>query len=303
MELWLKRRMPPQKQQTLTQKSIFIFPGLFGLAYLFVALFLYILGTNYQNNLILLMSFTLVSFFISSILFSYSNLSGLTVSAGQPQAVYAGQVCDVPIKLSNSVSRNSLRFMFRGHKPTVVTLAEDPEKVMVPYQVTRRGRIDPGRVTLKSYFPLGLFRCWTHLDLDISILAYPKPIEAHVPLVPVTQLDDQSRKAPDQADDFAGIRDHIPGESLSRVSWKHVARTQDKLISKQFEESDQAPMWLSLHQVKGEDIELRLSKLTWAVNQYSHRNCLFGLELGQTRIAPGMGEAHRIQCLEALALW
>ncbi len=302
-QFWLNRRLPPQKERTLGQRSIFIFPSRFGLAYLFVCLFLYILGTNYQNNLILLMSFTLIGFFITSILFSYANLSGLTIKSSQTNPVYVHDTAQIPLYLSNCLDRNTLTFSFGKHTETTLNLASERDKVLVPFKAEKRGMVNPGRVTLKSYFPLGLFRCWTHLDLDIEVLVYPQPVESYVPLLHLDDVSDTPRANAEEMDDFVGIRDHIPGESLSRISWKHVARNQQKLVSKEFADSEFDPSWISLHQIQGNDLESKLSRLAFAVNYYSQQNALFGLELNKTTIAPGVGNEHRLSCLKALALW
>lgn len=302
-EFWLKKRIPPQKQHTLGQHSIFIFPSFFGLVYLLVCLFLFVLGTNYQNNLILLLTYALVGFFVTSILFSYANLSGLTLKSGHATPIHANETTQIPIYLSNCLDRNTLTFSFIQQREATLNLAAEQDKVMVPFKAKQRGLINPQRVMLKSYFPLGLLRCWTHIDLSIEVLVYPAMVEAHVPLL---QLDDpteeQQKNTPDH-DDFAGIREYIQGESISRISWKHVARNQHKLVSKQFTSDECDPMWLSINQLRDNDVENKLCKLAHAVEYYSHQNVLFGLELNKTSIPPGMGEEHRLACLEALALW
>lgn len=300
---WLNKRMPPQKQQTLTQRSIFIFPSRFGFVYLFVCLFLFTLGTNYQNNLILLLSFTLVGFFITSILFSYANLSGLTIKSGQCEAVYVKDTAMVPIYLTDCLNRNLLTFSFKGQLESTLDLAAEHDKVLVAYRPMQRGLVNPGRLTLKSYFPLGLLRCWTHLDLDIEILVYPEPIEDHVPLIEIDDIDSQNDTPFDELSDFSGIKDHVQGESLSRISWKHVARNQQKLVSKQFSDADVTPQWLTINQIRDAENELKLSKLAYAVNYYGKQQVLFGLELNKTRIPPGTSDEHRQACLKALALW
>jgi uncharacterized protein (DUF58 family) len=300
---WLKRRMPPQKERTLNQRSIFIFPSRFGFVYLFVCLFLFTLGTNYQNNLILLMSFILIGFFVTSILFSFANLSGLTLKSSQTNPVYANDIAQIPLYLSHCLNRNTLTFSYQKHHEFTLDLADVNDKVLVPFKPTQRGLINPGRVSLKSYFPLGLLKCWTHLDLDVELLVYPQPIESYVVLLQLDELSEQSANSKAEMDDFIGIKDHIPGESISRISWKHVARNQQKLVSKEFSDSEFDPKWLSLNQIRGNDNETKLSKLTFAVNYYSKQNVMFGLDLNKTRIKPGIGEAHRLTCLKALALW
>ncbi|EOG7035816.1 hypothetical protein ACLH5N_004693, partial [Aeromonas salmonicida] len=56
---WLTRRIPPARQMTLGRRSLFILPTRMGLLYLLVMSAIYLLGTNYQNNLVLLVSYCL----------------------------------------------------------------------------------------------------------------------------------------------------------------------------------------------------------------------------------------------------
>ena len=303
LQRWLNARSPANSQHTLNQKSIFIFPSRFGFVYLFVCIFLYTLGTNYQNNLILLLAFTLIGFFITSIIYSYSNLSGLTIKSTQVLPMYANDSSHIALFLSDCINRNALTFRFKNQRSTTLELAKEHDKVQVPFKATQRGKINPQRVTIISYFPLGLLRCWTQLDMDLELLIYPEPIDDHVPLLSIDEGEGQQHHSCDQLNEFEGIKDHIAGESLSRISWKHVARTQHKLVSKHFNDIDTTPKWLALSHVQGDDLEQRLSKLTFAVDLYSQQQATFGLALNGVKIEPSNGEQHRLQCLEALALY
>ncbi|MGL6165381.1 MAG: DUF58 domain-containing protein, partial [Aeromonas veronii] len=74
---WLKRRIPPARQITLGTRSLFILPTRMGLLYLLVLLAIYLLGTNYQNNLVLLVAYCLGSLFMAAMWLTHRNLLGL----------------------------------------------------------------------------------------------------------------------------------------------------------------------------------------------------------------------------------
>ena len=76
-ERWLARRLPAASQIVLDQKRIFIFPTGYGFFYLLVAALLFIGGINYENNLILALSFLMASLFLVAILHTFRNLSAL----------------------------------------------------------------------------------------------------------------------------------------------------------------------------------------------------------------------------------
>ena len=76
---WLAKRQSAKPAVELNQRFLFVFPTSYGFSLLGLAVLLYLLGTNYQNNLILLISYLLLSVFLLSIVLTYQNLSGLTV--------------------------------------------------------------------------------------------------------------------------------------------------------------------------------------------------------------------------------
>jgi hypothetical protein len=58
---WLKKRIPAGEEQALSHEKIFIFPSRFGFWFLILAALLFVLGTNYQNNLMRLLCTFLAS--------------------------------------------------------------------------------------------------------------------------------------------------------------------------------------------------------------------------------------------------
>ena len=75
-ERWLARRLPSARQIVLDQRRIFIFPTGYGFFYLLVAALLFIGGINYENNLILALSFLMASLFLVAILIVYHFYCG-----------------------------------------------------------------------------------------------------------------------------------------------------------------------------------------------------------------------------------
>ena len=70
---WIQRRLKPQREQTLNNKKLFIFPSRAGFGFLGFAFLLWLVGTNYENNLVLGLAFLLtalmvVAFFIRLII-------------------------------------------------------------------------------------------------------------------------------------------------------------------------------------------------------------------------------------------
>ena len=65
---WLARRIPPASRLTLGYRNLFILPSRLGYQYLLLLGALFVLGTNYQNNLVLALAYLLLSLFITTLI-------------------------------------------------------------------------------------------------------------------------------------------------------------------------------------------------------------------------------------------
>lgn len=301
---WLKKNIPPNGKITLTRNNLFILPTWFGAAYLVTCFTLFLLGTNYQNNLILFLSFLLSSIFVSCLLASHKNMSGLTLYAANPEPQFAEQYIAFPLKIEHRPEQGQFIFAFQQDGDGLDALIKD-QQVLIYRQALRRGYFNPGRLTISSVFPLGLFRVWTHVDLNWQGLVYPKPIESAV----VLDSDGADKQADlgrsrTQAgfDEFAGLKTYQIGESLKSVAWKQLAQGRG-WHSKAFEQAQGSAVWLNLNAQTGRDLETKLGQLTAQVLTLDEQNALYGLRLGTHEIAPAQGAQQRLTCLAALATY
>lgn len=304
---WLARRLPPSKQVTLAHKSIFILPTGFGLLWLCLILLLFILGTNYQNNLIIGLSFLLVSLFNTCIIYSYKNLAGLSLSSSPPPPqAYAGETLVFPIKLSSKQVQFEVLLSYGNNQVNVLkVIKEQPQVSLLQFNNLNRGRVFPKRLKIESRYPLGLCRAWSHVDLDNQVIVFANPIESQSALSSLA-TDDISHILDrgihvQGVDEFKGLRPHIPGESLKQVAWKQLAQGRG-MLSKEFQQPQGQPLWLTLDDLSSPDIEERISKLTWSIDKLSQRGHIFGLVIGQHKIPPSDGEGHRLMCQQTIAL-
>jgi uncharacterized protein (DUF58 family) len=288
------------------RRNVFILPTPFGFLWVLTAIALYLLGSNYANNPALLMSFLLLGMFLLSIAPSYANLSGLRLEALPGDTGFAEQPLCFRLLLRSDRPRASLGIAWITDTETDAIRLGMPrgscqcELWMTPQQ---RGRLRPGPVQLSSTYPLGLFRCWTYIQPAWEALVYPKPERCLIPST-ATGLGPEAAEgtATVGVETLAGLRPHLPGEPLTRVSWKHVARGQG-WYTKQFEETQKASLWLRFDRTPGQDREHRLRHLCWQVLQCAQTQTPFGLVLGAQVFQPTVGTAHMKACLQALALF
>lgn len=301
---WLKQHVPPSSRVVLTRKNLFILPTWFGVIFLVTCFTLFLLGTNYQNNLILFLSFLLSSVFVSCLLLSHKNMSGLALEAAEPEPQFAEQVMAFPVKIKHSSEQGQFYFNLQKQSHVLDAVIKG-QQVVVYAKPLQRGYFKPGRLTVYSLFPLGLFRVWSHVDLGWQGLVYPKPIEAKVVLdsdAGDQQADLGRSRSKPGFDEFAGLKTYQVGESLKSVAWKQLAQGRG-WHSKAFEQAQGAPVWLTLNEQSGRDLETKLSQITSQVLQLDEQNALYGLRLAGQEIAPAQGPSHKLQCLAALATY
>ena len=302
---WLIKRMPASAKQSLSNKNIFILPTKFGFAYVFSVLILFLLGTNYQNNLILFMSYLLASLFFTTMLYSFFNMSRVQFIFNSYVTAYAAQTINIPLTIISKVQRFDMSFSFEGNTikhESVIEIGNSSTEI--PFKSLLRGVNDPGRLKVSSEYPFGLFICWTHLDFDCEVLTYPaKNTFNHIKQDSTQDHDElNGNKVVEGGDDFGELREYKQGESNAKIAWKQLARGQGWL-TKTTQQELGSTIWLGLNQLPASPIETKLEMLCFLILDHHKHNIPFGLDLFPIKIPPSMGNKHIQMCLEALALY
>jgi len=299
------RPAPEAAPVTLTQRRLYILPSRHGLIFALLLLAMLLGAINYANSMGFVLTFLLGSLAVVSILHTWHNMAQLTVSAGKSAPVFAGQEARFQLCLSNSgnIPRYAIGLSVAKNAAGVTDVA--PRHVVClefALPSARRGLLHAPGFTLFSTFPLGLFRTWCHLNLNMNCLVYPRPAPENLPL-PVSQSQTgQSLRHGEGHDDFSGLRTYHSGDSLRHVAWKAVAREQG-MLTKQFSGEAQQELWLDWDLLPGMETESRLSRLARWVLDADAAAQRYGLRLPGRILPPATGAEHRRQCLEALALF
>jgi uncharacterized protein (DUF58 family) len=311
---WLQRRIPPNAQQVLQRKNIFILPSKAGVGFLATIILLWLLGTNYQNNLVLVLTFLLLSLLHTCILYSYSNFSGISIKVHPVDNCFAGDTGKVNCLLKSHRQRNHQNIILGWDPLAAVSVdiaAQQSTEVTLLLEVPQRGWYHADRLTIASVYPLGLVRTWTHLDMDVDFLVYPQPIITPLPeasVVVVENTDDDTEVEPLSsfvlADDVSHLREYQAGDPVKHIAWKSYAKGQG-LATKVYESVAQAErqQWLSWDDFPGVGAEGRLSRLCHCVLQAEREQLIYGLRLPNKTIALGKGHQHQQIILRELALF
>ena len=302
---WAARRAPRAAQVILKHRTIYVFPGKQGAAFLLLAVLIWLLGTNYQNNLILSFSFFLISLMLVSVIHAFKNLLGLTF---QPDAALYATVgdrapFDIAISSQQGNVHQGLLLTVEDTEPVVVQLnAGQKLQVRLTIAARHRGWMKLPRIVVKSYYPLGLIRSWAYVELDHRVLVFPRPIASDKPPLGAGKGDEGVQVSHEPGDEFQGFQTYQPGAPLSQIAWKQFARGAG-LHLKDYRALQSQQAWLDWFAINSDDTELRLAQLSYWVNYFSENNIEFGLLLPGKTIAMGGGEVHRLAALTALALY
>ncbi|HEY6527354.1 MAG TPA: DUF58 domain-containing protein, partial [Cellvibrionaceae bacterium] len=288
----------------LNRRNLYTFPGASGFIYLGLTLLLWLIGTNYQNNLILALAYGLISIFVVAILHAYANLAGTSLEILPSQSVFAEDQANINLRLTaiNKRGAENIRCQFRGQANVVVELdCQQPSIINLPVMTDRRGWLLPGRFLIETYYPLGLIRCWTWLVFDVELLVYAKPLACDVPTLSEAGTGLMAGAIKLGGSDFEGIKPYKIGDARKHIAWKAAAKGKG-LYTKQYADDISHEQWLDITQLNN-PLEERLSILTYWVLKLTEQNQLFGLRLFSVVIPPNCGESHRQECLIALALF
>lgn len=339
---WLDKRVPAAHEHHLNLNSIFILPSGFGWSFIILSLCLFLLGTNYQNNLMLLLSYLCLSIMLLTLFYTHQNFARLALKSIPPESFHCNLDGEIhlqvipnkhtPSRACNGVlSVKWLNVVRAADTHTQQTIDGDTSEFLeqsfsfalnkhsgsnknqrqsfrVPLQIPKRGLFTLGRMTIACDFPLGLYKCWTHLDFNQQVIVYAKPHEGPITINRIANTDESKSVSelsdPTSSEDFYALKDYEVGQPLNRISWKHVAKNGN-WVSKSFT-SVQSDSYL-LSMPSNEDLETAVSALTQAVlsltkaGSWVSAERVFGVQYKGLNIAPNHGTKHMHECLSALA--
>jgi len=257
-----------------------------------------------------MLCYFLVSLFLLNLFITYVNFSKLDIQLGKTHNGFAHDSIQVPIWFNQSEQKNQrpngdLQIGFYNQSNFLTLDLDDfSNPAYLALSCEKRGSLKLPRVTVCSYYPLGLFRCWTHLAFRADLLVYPAPAVSPICLQNSFQNkgDNGHQEQTLGYDDFDSLTPYKKGEPLNHVAWKQLAKGQG-MISKQFSSQRSNSGWLVVRNEETASIEQQLSQICYQILELSKKEQSFGLDLGATQILPSRGNEHQKVCLEALAVF
>jgi uncharacterized protein (DUF58 family) len=301
---WAFRRSVETGTLVLNQRRIYIIPSRQGFAFAFVLVLMLLGDINYNLSLGFVLTFLLATTAGISMLHAFRNMAQLEIRAGYVESVFAGEQAHFVFYFNNPgvLARHQLHLHDdEGHHTVFDLPAQCSTPIEIPIPARQRGWLDSGRLTLYTYFPLGLFYAWTYIHFDVRCLVYPKPA-APQPLPAASAQDGTGKVVAKGDEDFSGLRSYVAGDAMPRIAWKALAREQGLQV-KQFSALQGRELWLDWSQLPDIAQERKLELLTRWVLDAEAQGMRYGLRLPGSELQTGQGQTHRAECLRALALF
>lgn len=303
---WFERRtarIVGDRWTALQARQVFILPTRAGLSFAALLLVLLLGAVNYDNNLIFALTFLLTGLGFIAMLHTYRNLVHLECQSGAGRPGFVGDRIGFQLWLrpADGRPRQAIELRIGDTDRVRLDVSAHATAIWLTRLGRRRGRLTLGMVTVATRFPLGLFRAWSYLDVRQAEPVYPAPAPSGnpPPATVGTRPDDGGGPAAG-GDDFGGLRDYRPGDSLRHIDWKTWARGRG-LLTKQFSGAASAEPWLDFAAAREPDAEARLARLCRWIIEAERAQQRYGLRLPGVQVDPGRGPAHRDRCLLTLA--
>lgn len=302
---WLRTARPAGQEAVLDRRHVYILPTRQGILFFFVLLAMLIGSINYSLGMGYALTFLLAGLGVVTMLHTWRNLANLAIHASRSEPVFAGEEARLALVAADHSGRDRYAIAVqRGTgQPAYADIAASSRGALaLPLPTLRRGWLQPGKLTVSTEFPLGLFHAWSYVELDQRCLVYPRPAPSGLAL-PLSAADGGTGQLREQQgeEDFVGLRPYQQGDSLRRIDWKASAREQH-LLAKQFQGGSGAPLWLEWESAAGRDAEQRIAQLARWVLDARTAGHPYGLRLPGREMAPATGDDHYRACMEALAL-
>jgi uncharacterized protein (DUF58 family) len=284
-------------------RSIYVLPTRYGVMFAVLLGLMLIGALNYDNNPAYLLTFLLGSIGFNGIYLTWRNLRGVRLKLLASDPVFCGDDARLRFQLlaEDGSERPGIQ-LHRGDQSAAEDLGEKNEAGIISLEVPTqtRGRLQAGRLSVSTRYPLGLFRAWCYIELAGDVLVYPAPASPRQ--MPSGGADRGEGAGNDIVgqEDFVGLREYRQGDTSRHIDWKSLARERG-LVSKMFTTPQGKPRQVDWYALPGTDTELKLSQMTRAVLDAELAGEAFSLRLPDQVIDSGQGPAHRHACLSALA--
>lgn len=301
---WVRHRAGSRSAQKLDERTLYIFPSGFGWAYAMVLFSLFLCAINYQVSSVFFLTFLLAVAGLISALEAHFNLKGVSIQGFTIEDAYLGGVVKVVLLINiEGRLRYDLYAQF-SHQEGVwkEKVGVDDSTLVLLLPASKRGCFQLPRITLSSYFPLGLFRVWGYVYVDSTYYVYPASVSPGFWPSPADHPGKSvlTTQGVDEFFDLKQVAD--PWVQSSRIAWKIAARGQGWFLKTMV--NTEGRSWIfHLQDLPPKSIEENLQHLCYWLQHAEQNGYFYGIELNNEKSRVSQGPDHLKHCLRQLAIY
>ena len=293
---WMSQRFQMQTAKRIKQRDILVFLHRDGILYGVLIVLTFIAGINYANNLVLSLCFLVSALLAMSFYLAFKQLHGLNIELLSDDDV--GQVNQPFIlRLRLHQTKATPRFLRIQIEEQIlcILMKEVSQDVQIILHPQHRGLYPLPHCRIMATYPFGVVRAWTYLYFQHQVWIAPQPVT----LAGESKLSHQHQQQ--SLEEFHDLRNYVEGDTLQRVSWKHVARDQGWFV-KRFEQEPNAQIqMIEYAKMPSAMHEVRLSMMMAMVDQCEQEKRAYGMLLPHAELSVGSGVRQYQQAKKLLA--
>lgn len=258
-------------------------------------------GAVQSNGAAYLIAFLTVALGGVSWVHARANLRGLELRCRPVRRGGEGEVLPVELSAQDDLTHHGIELMLAGASAGQwLEGVGQGSPARVELRLPPHG--EPLRLFLRSAHPLGLFEVRREMQVILNQPLPPPPSGSQPLPVPESgpggEASAGGAAGGTEGDDFAGVREWRPGDSLRRVDWRALARGRPLLVKTWAGGSGQVHLdWFALSLPEAE----RPGQLAGWIEEAERRGLTYRLTLPNRELPAGAGPGHASRCLEALA--
>ncbi len=241
--------------------------------------------------------------------FGRGNLSRLDVDVEFPEEMFANTETLIRVKIFNNkrfmpaflvrVKIKEIEVLF----PFVNSNGFDLRNVTTSFSSRGEHRIDG--VYISSVFPFSFFKRYRRIKKAFTVIVFPTPQRCD--MISIMQHRKSSGKELHSTmtgyePEVISVREYIKTDPLKYISWKASAKTGE-LKTKEMASSVQHPLIIDLEKIEIENIEKRISCVTYTIIRMLKNNMPVGLRINGRLLNPDTSKRHKLKMLGELALY
>lgn len=300
---WARRRAFSYHPQRFDFGNLYILPSAFGWIFGLVVFTIFLCAINYQVSLAFFMTFLLAIIGMMSAWEAHMNLKDLSIHCLSIVEAHENESIKIIVSF-NFPQQNcyALSCFFDVSQQIILEKVTSNTTITLNLLTTKRGRFSLPRLTIYSYFPLGLFRVWGYVYFDSYYYVYPRSVEPEFwPKSLVTVGRKPSiNVGNEEIYDLKPVEN--PWVQSSRIAWKIAAKGQGWYLKTMV--GEEGHYWLfRIQDLPSDNLEQNLQYLCYWLERAEQEGYFYGLELTNLKTNLSRGELHLLHCLRQLAIY